>query len=92
MLIIYLGCALVTAIAAMAAAIRFSDARTAPSPLSRLAVAGLAGALWPIMAVGVLSLMVIVPLLKLLGIAPAAETPADAPTFGLALAEYRHAA
>lgn len=91
MLIVYLGGVFITMMAALASTIRFSDPRTAPSPLTRLAVAGLAGVLWPIMAVGALSLMVIVPLVKSLGTAPATEASTEAPTLGLALAEYRYA-
>ncbi len=74
MLTMYLCGALITAVVAIGGSIRFSDPRTAVSPLTRVAVAVLAGALWPVMAVGTLLLMAVVPLLKLLGTAPGAET------------------
>ena len=67
MLTMYLCGALITAVAAIGGSVRFSDPRTAVSPLTRVLVAVLAGALWPVMAVGALSLIVIVPLLESLG-------------------------
>ncbi len=72
MLTMYLCGALITALAAIGGSIRFSDPHTGVSPSTRVAVAVLAGALWPVMAVGALLLVAAVPLLESLGTAPAA--------------------
>lgn len=76
MLTVYLCGALIAAVVAIGGSIRFSDPRTPVTPITRIAVAILAGALWPVMAVGALSLMAVVPLLESRGTAPV--TPADA--------------
>jgi len=73
MLTIYLCGALITAVAALGASIRFSDPRTAVSPVTRVSIATLAGALWPVVAVGALSIAVFVPLVKSLGTSPDAR-------------------
>lgn len=96
MLTVYLCGALVTAMAVLGGAVKFSDRRSAAQPRTRVAVALLAGALWPIVAVGVLSLMAVVPLLEYLGTAPA-KTLAnkryeDSVRGGPVLAGYRSAA
>ncbi|MCH9769185.1 MAG: hypothetical protein K0U70_15470 [Actinomycetia bacterium] len=75
-LTVYLCGALIAAVVAIGGSIRFSDPRTPVTPITRVAVAVLAGALWPVMAVGALLLMVAVPLLESLGTAPV--TRADA--------------
>ena len=54
LIVVYLCGALVTAVAAMGASIRFSDPGAVVSPRTRAAVAVLAGARWPLMAVGAL--------------------------------------
>ncbi len=74
MLTMYLCGALITALAAIGGSIRFSDPHTAVSPSTRVAVGVLAGALWPVMAVGALLLVAAVPLLESLGHAPAGAT------------------
>lgn len=84
-LTMYLCGALITAVAAIGGSVRFSDPRTAVSPLTRVAVAVLAGALWPVMAVGALSLIVVVPLLESLGTASGSKTEADPRTEELVL-------
>lgn len=85
MLTMYLCGALVTAVAAIGGSIRFSDPRTAVSPSTRVAVAVLAGALWPVMAVGALLLMAVVPLLESLGTAPGTKPAASPRTEELVL-------
>lgn len=77
MLTMYLCGALVAGVAAIGGSIRFSDPRTAVSPLTRLLVAVLAAVLWPVMAVGALLLIAIVPLLESLGTAPKTKREAD---------------
>ncbi len=77
MLTMYLCGALITAVVAIGGSIRFSDPRTAVSPLTRVAVAVLAAVLWPVMAVGALLLIAIVPLLESLGTAPNTKPEAD---------------
>ncbi len=76
MLTTYLSGALVTAMATLAGATRFSDPRSTASPLTRVAVAFLTGALWPVVAVGVLALLATVPLLEYLGTAPGSRVEA----------------
>lgn len=85
MLAVYLCGALITAVAALGASVGFSDPRTAVPPLTRGVVAVLAGTLWPVVAVGALSLAVAVPLLKLLGTTPESEFNAQLPTEELML-------
>ncbi len=86
MLTMYLCGALITAVAAIGGSLRFSDARTPVTPTTRVLVAVLAGALWPVMAVGALLLIAVVPLLESLGTAPVTKTStktsanADLPT------------
>ncbi len=92
MLTVYLCGALITAMAVLGGAIRFSDPRSAAHPQTRLAVAFLAGALWPVVAVGALSLMAIVPLLEYLGTAPNAKAGVAPTTGEPLLAGHRHAA
>ncbi len=70
-LTVYLSGALITAVAAIGGSVHFSDPRTPVSPVTRLVVAVLAGALWPVIAVGALLLIAAVPLLESLGTAPA---------------------
>ncbi len=52
MLTVYLCGALVVAMAALGCAIWFSDLRTEVSPVDQVAVAFLAGVLWPVVAIG----------------------------------------
>lgn len=85
MLTMYLCGALITAVAAIGGSIRFSDPQTAVSPITRGLVAVLAGALWPVMAVGALLLVAVVPLLESLGTAPGGRTEAELPTEKLLL-------
>ncbi|MCH9707927.1 MAG: hypothetical protein K0U70_15475 [Actinomycetia bacterium] len=73
MLTVYLCGALITAVAAIGGSAHFSDPRTPVSPVTRVVVAVLAGALWPVIAVGALLLIAAVPLLESLGTAPAAK-------------------
>lgn len=63
MLTTYLCGALVITLAVIGGAIRFSDPRTEGRPLTRVALAVLAGALWPVVAVVSLLSLVFVPLL-----------------------------
>ncbi len=63
MLTTYLAGALITAMATFGGVFWFSDPRTDTGPLVRIAVAFLAGALWPVVAVFALLSIVIVPLL-----------------------------
>ncbi|MCH9667260.1 MAG: hypothetical protein K0U76_01050 [Actinomycetia bacterium] len=78
---------MITALVAIGGSIRFSDPQTAVSPSTRVAVGVLAGALWPVMAVGALLLVAAVPLLESLGHAPAgaAKNNANPRTDELAL-------
>jgi len=70
-LTVYLSGFLITAVATIGGSVHFSDPRTPVSPVTRLVVAVLAGALWPVIAVGALLLIAAVPLLESLGTAPA---------------------
>lgn len=72
MLTLYLCGALIATVAAILATIQLADPRTSVSPLTRVSVAALAGALWPVVAAGALSLAVVMPLLRRL------ETASDA--------------
>ncbi len=72
MLTMYLCGALITAVAAISVGIRLADPRISVSPLTRFSVAALAGAIWPVVAVGALSLAVVVPVLTRI------ETTSDA--------------
>ncbi len=54
MIVYYLCGALVTAVAAMGGVFRVSDPDAAVNPRTRAVVAVLAGALWPLIAVGAL--------------------------------------
>jgi hypothetical protein len=54
MLIVYLCGALIAAAATIGATIRFSDPSTPVTALTRMSVAILAAALWPLLAVGAL--------------------------------------
>lgn len=84
MMTVYLFGALATAMAAMGGAIRFSGPRT--GPLTRIVIVVLAGALWPVMAVGALQALGIALLTRWLGAARAADADADAPARELVLA------
>jgi len=59
----YLCGALVITLAVIGGAIRLSDPRTEGTPLTRVAFAVLAGALWPVVAGMALLSLVMVPLL-----------------------------
>jgi hypothetical protein len=72
LLIAYLCGALITAVGALIAANRFSDRRAA-APFSREAVAVLAGALWPVLAVGLMQVLIVVGLFRWMRAAPAIE-------------------
>lgn len=63
MLTVYLCGALVVTLAVIGGAIWFSDPPNEGRPLSRIAFAVLAGALWPVVASMALLSLVIVPLL-----------------------------
>jgi len=78
MLTMYLCGALITAVAAIGGSLRFSDVRTPVTPMTRVLVAVVAGALWPVMAVGALLLVAVVPLLESLGTAADTRTNAGA--------------
>lgn len=54
MLTMYLCGALIAAAATIGATIRYSDSGTPVTALTRVSIAVLAGALWPLLAVGVL--------------------------------------
>ena len=82
MLTVFWCGALITAVAASGASIRLSDPETAVTPLTRVAVAVLAGALWPVIAVGALLLIALVPFVESLGTAPKTKTEASPPTGG----------
>ena len=60
---VYLCGAFVITLAVIGGAIMFSDPRNEGRPLTRVAFAVLAGALWPVVAVMALLSLVIVPLL-----------------------------
>ncbi len=75
MLTMYLCGALITAVAAIGVSIQFADPRMSVSAVTRVSVAAVASALWPVVAVGALSLGVTVPVLKRLG--TTADTKAD---------------
>ena len=84
MLIVYLCGALVTALATMGGAIRFSDPHTGPR--TQLAVAVMAGVFWPVVVIGALQAMGMLLLANWMRTAPAAESapaaeaaPAPAP-------------
>ena len=62
-LVTYLCGALIVALAVISGAIPFSDTSTEGRPLTRVAFAVLAGALWPVVAGMALLSLVIVPLL-----------------------------
>jgi len=62
-LVTYLCGAIVIALAVIGGAIPFSDPSTEARPLTRVAFAVLAGALWPVVANMALLSLVIVPLL-----------------------------
>jgi hypothetical protein len=57
MLMVYLCGALITAVAAIGGSIRFSAPQTAETPLTRVAVAVLAGAIWPVLVVGAVQVL-----------------------------------
>lgn len=81
MLTMYLCGALITAVAAIGASIQFAEPRTSVSPVTRVSAAAVAGALWPVVAVGALSLAVMAPMVKRL------RTASDAKADGFAWAE-----
>lgn len=80
MLTMYLCGALITAVVAVGASIRLSTPQTAVAPLTRGAAAVLAGALWPVIAVGALLLIALVPFLESLGVAPDTKSEAGLAT------------
>ena len=76
MLIVYLCAALATALAMIGGAIRFSDPRTGPR--TQFAVAVLAGAFWPVVAIGALQAVGMLLLANWLRTEPAADAAGDA--------------
>lgn len=75
-LTVYLIGAIATAIVAMGSANRLSGARTDTPTL--VAVAALAGALWPVVVIGALQVLAIVLLAHWMGTTPAVEADTDA--------------
>jgi nitrate reductase NapE component len=72
LLIAYMCGALMTAVGALAAVNRFSDHRAADPPIRAL-VAVLAGVLWPVVAVGLVQVLIVVGLFRWMRAAPALQ-------------------
>ena len=86
MLTMYLCGALIAAVAVIGGSIRFSVPQTAETPLTRLAVAVLAGAIWPLLVVGAVQVLGISVLSRWMRAAPSAQAEAAQRTEELVLA------